>query len=268
MVLLVGPEEYRFDVHKGILCRASPFFKAAFDSGFTEASGTVRLPEQEVATFKYLIHWIYTCRLRGFYYPDTRTPSLFQTQLDAQKEAKKLGLDKPEDLPWDNPFRKRWDLVNYQDVPLMSLVKLYILADALQVRGLQDHIISTTEEVYYPESLISVFWQQDEDLSHGLESPVASINLAWAMTLDESHLRALFIAMVSCMVRDITKPPYDDTLNADFIKQAFNMTARWWRETKKELEDGTINHDEYNICNYHKHDAGCPKHTNFPIYSE
>ena len=136
-IILVGPHEYRFDVHKDVICEASEFFKAAFEGKFIESHGIIRVPEQEVTTFKLFIRWVYSRRLRGFYYPNTKTPSRSQIELEAQEAAKERHLDGPEDLPWDDPLRKRWDFANYHDLPLLSLTKLYILADALQAPGLQ-----------------------------------------------------------------------------------------------------------------------------------
>lgn len=39
------------------------------------------------------------------------------------------------DLPTENEHRQAWELATYQDVPFQHLIALYVLADALQVKG-------------------------------------------------------------------------------------------------------------------------------------
>lgn len=76
VVVLVGPESQRFDLHKGLICARSDFFRAALNGHFKEAEGKIELPEQDPETFKYFVNWLYTDRLRGFYYSDTVQPTL------------------------------------------------------------------------------------------------------------------------------------------------------------------------------------------------
>ena len=261
VIVLVGLDEYRFDVHKDILCQASAFFKAALRGNFIESHGTVRVPEQEVTTFKCFIRWVYTRRLGGFYYTDTMSPSRSQMDLDVKDRVKELQLE-PDDLPWDDPFRKRRDLANYHDLPLLLLVKLYILADVLQVPGLQDHVITAMDYIYYPKDT-GAYWQQDIDLRPaGLEKPVESINLAWSMSPDRSNLRRLMLAMVCDSTKDISEPPFDDTLDPGFIKQAFKKLAKLYNDSCSMVST----RGKWSICQYHEHDAGCPQHVDFPIY--
>lgn len=242
-------------MHKDLLCRASAFFKAAFDGNFKEANGVIKLPEQDVSTFKFFIHWLYRCRLRSFYYPDTQSPSLSQLKQEAKQKADSLHL---KELPWDDPVGKRLHRANYKDVPLFSLVKLYILADALQIAGLQDHVISTIDEVYYPINEVkSLFWRQADSQEDDMENPVAGVNLAWTMTPKDGHLCALLLNIFCDHVPDLTKAPFDDSLHADFVSEAYSTC---WAMLNK-LDSN------YNVCDFHRHDAGCPKESDFPKYT-
>lgn len=67
VVVLVGPGKQRFEIHKGLICSRSDFFKAALTGNFKEADGTIALPDHDPATFKYFVYWLYTGCLRGFY---------------------------------------------------------------------------------------------------------------------------------------------------------------------------------------------------------
>ena len=100
-----------------------------------------------------------------------------------------------------------------------------------------------------------------------IENPVESINLAWAMTPDQSNLRELMISVVCHNIGDITKPPFDNMLDPDFVKKAYNNLAKWYKDAKKDLEDMRIPKYDWNICEFHKHDAGCPKDLDFPRYT-
>ncbi|KAL8751295.1 MAG: hypothetical protein Q9199_006519 [Rusavskia elegans] len=59
VVLTVGPEKTRFDVHKRQLCELSPFFDAAFNGTFREKAGTMNLAEDDVHAFERFIRWVY-----------------------------------------------------------------------------------------------------------------------------------------------------------------------------------------------------------------
>jgi hypothetical protein len=59
-VILIGPEELSFVVHKGVTARHSEYFRAAFSSGFSEsASGVIKLPEEEAGVFCMFLEWLY-----------------------------------------------------------------------------------------------------------------------------------------------------------------------------------------------------------------
>lgn len=270
MTLLIGPEECRIDVHKEVLCRASAFFDVALNGEhYLESKGIMRLPEQEVPTFKYFVNWLYTRRLRRYHYPSSAKPTtLYSLEKDALEAAHERKLESVRDLAWDNPCRKSLDCANYQDTPLLSLVKIYILADALQVYGLQDHVCSTIADVYYSSSsagsLAVAFWRQGEDRPRGLENPVDSINLAWAMIPEpkEDSLCIMLSNIAGTYIGDFSEAPFDATVSPEFLRDAYKALARECIYLKFGANG------RFDICAFHAHDAGCPKHPDFPLYDK
>ena len=64
VIVKVGPSKTPFNMHKGLLCNAAPYFKAAFDGNFTEAKCAVlELLEEDVVMFKRFQLWVYTDKL-------------------------------------------------------------------------------------------------------------------------------------------------------------------------------------------------------------
>ncbi|TGO45361.1 hypothetical protein BOTNAR_0676g00030 [Botryotinia narcissicola] len=50
--ILVGSSSQEFAVHKDLICFTSPYFRAAFTSGFQETNtGTIELPETDTKIF-------------------------------------------------------------------------------------------------------------------------------------------------------------------------------------------------------------------------
>ena len=64
VIVKVGPSKTPFNMHRGLLCNAAPYFKAAFNGNFTEAkSAVLELPEEDVVIFKRFQLWVYTNKL-------------------------------------------------------------------------------------------------------------------------------------------------------------------------------------------------------------
>lgn len=148
VTVLVGPEKHRFDVHRALVCASSDFFQAALNGGFKEQGGEINLPDQETKTFKFFVHWLYTGKLRGFYYPKTLKPSLEKLRNAALDELKDQDLNNIQSLRPDNTKGRAFNLANYRDAPFLDLVALYILADTLYVHNLKDPIATLIIEVY------------------------------------------------------------------------------------------------------------------------
>ena len=108
----------------------------------------IKLPEQDVKTFKYFVHWLYTRRLRGFYYPASIKPSLQELRQAAITELEAQGLDALQYLDQYNPSGRAVYMAHYRDAPFSHLVGLYILADTLLVHVLKDPIITLIIDVY------------------------------------------------------------------------------------------------------------------------
>ena len=152
VIVLVGPQKYRFDLHKGLISSRSGFFKAAFMGKFKEADGILTLPEQDSATFRYFVYWLYTGSLRGLYYPGSIRPTLEDLADELRTEMARRGVCSVHLLKFTNPFRNVWECAHYRDLPFTSLIALYILADALLVQGLGDAVITALIEVYSHDS--------------------------------------------------------------------------------------------------------------------
>lgn len=61
VIVKVGVEKRPFTVHKGILCKAAPYFRAALEGGFKEAQNhELELSEDDPAVFKHFLLWSYT----------------------------------------------------------------------------------------------------------------------------------------------------------------------------------------------------------------
>ncbi|TGO21674.1 hypothetical protein BPAE_0206g00080 [Botrytis paeoniae] len=57
----VGKDLQDFGVHKSLICHCSPFFKAAFTSGFEETTtGIIKLADVDVEVFELFFRWLYT----------------------------------------------------------------------------------------------------------------------------------------------------------------------------------------------------------------
>ena len=101
VTILVGPERQAFQVHKEILCQASPFFAAAFDSdyNFSEASSrSVDFPDVRAMDFEFFVQWLYR-------------HDLAHEELDVPKAA------------------------------YFRLIRLYILADILRIEALRNDVV-------------------------------------------------------------------------------------------------------------------------------
>ena len=183
----MGSQETRFDLHSGLLSASSDFFKTMITGDFKERAqneiklpeqdvkinfnqraqnmikspeqdvkisfkestqNVIRLPEQDVKIFRFFVQWLYTRRLRGFYYPETLKPTIEELKEAAIAELENQKLNVLEDLDPENPSSQALYLANYRDAPFSHLVGLYILADTFQVRDLKDPIITLIMDVY------------------------------------------------------------------------------------------------------------------------
>jgi len=76
----------------------SDFFSAALAGGFKESeAGVVKLPEQDVETFQYFVHWLYTGKLTE-YFRAKAGPSIQELMAEAVKQ---------ENFYFGKDYRKR-----------------------------------------------------------------------------------------------------------------------------------------------------------------
>ena len=64
LFIYVGPKRVVFGVHKGLLCRESKYFQAAFNGSFSETEkGSIELPEEEPVVSDIVYTWLYSTKL-------------------------------------------------------------------------------------------------------------------------------------------------------------------------------------------------------------
>lgn len=60
VTIYVGAERIAFHIHGDLLCKHSAFFRAAFNSGFSEATERIMtLPDDTPQDFERFVHWLY-----------------------------------------------------------------------------------------------------------------------------------------------------------------------------------------------------------------
>lgn len=253
--MLVGPDEQRFDLHKGLLCSISDFFNTALTGTFIEANGTIKLPEQSPATFKYFVYWLYTRSLKGFYYPRTIKPTMFDLALACEAVMTEKGFDNLDELSPDDPHRKAWELASYQDAPFESLIALYILGDALQIRKLGDHVVSTLIHVYSHNTTAPAkrsgyksYWTSARPQK--LVAPVIGINMAYDALPQTCCLRALLVTLFCDSTSDIGYHcSHGQRLHPDFVVAVGEEFADRWLTNKQSTAWGEASEH----CRYHVH---------------
>ncbi len=294
VTVLVGSQETRFEIHRGLLCASSDFFKAVITGNFKERDqNEIKLPEQDVKIFRFFVHWLYTGRLRGFYYPKTMKPSLRELRQAAIAELENQKLDFLQDLHPDNPNGKALNMANYRDAPSSHLVGLYILSDTLLIHDLKDPIITLIIDVYcwsakiaededgaqgtqqegreaddaeaFPsESRIgdtghytTLFW--DLERPPGLEDPCKGINMAWEALPRNSLLCQLTVECFCDNVMLVEEHTNGRQYHPGFLAAiAHNYALRLGRV------DNSFQSPDWDqkvqICSFHEHTAAseCP----------
>lgn len=256
-VVLVGPEKKRFEIHKGLVCSRSEFFKAAFTGNFKESTdGILTLPEDDPAPFKHFVHWLYTGSLRGLYYPESVHPTLKELTDKVRAEVLSQKLLHAEELRRTNPHRELWEHANYRDLPFASLISMYILADKLQIPRLKDASITALIEVYGMSSTVSrapegkALWTAD---GMGL---FTSMNMAWNTLPSESKLCQVLLHLFCDNTAGIELSGDDGNIgfNPTFAVAMGNLFAKRWLQ-KLPANDWT---KPGAICYYHEHEgASC-----------
>ena len=251
-----------FQIHKDVLCKTSKFFELACNGPFKEADGVVELLEQDADVFKYFIYWLYTGKIRGYYYPDSLKPTIKDLKILVNEELKVQKIAKLEELELSNPRGLALNLANYRDVPFHTAITLYILADFLQVRGLKDHVITTLVDVYGYTSDVRagtclLFWSLvTEGVTQKPEwcvGPAKGINLAWRMLPRGCNLRRLLIVLFCDNALNFKFRGGEESFDHVFQEEAFAVMAGRWYDDR-----GTSRWSDGDVCKFHDHDVDCP----------
>lgn len=255
VIVLVGPKKQRFEIHKGLVCSRSDFFKAAFTGAFKEANdGTLTLPEHDPATFKYFVSWLYTGSLRGFYNSESINPTLKELTKNVRSEMRHQALSHADELPLTNPHRKLWENANYRDVPFALLIALYILADALLIPHLKDASITALIEVYgigSADKLGRKMYWVAQDYKRGLRE---GLDMAWESLPQESKLCQVIVHLFCDSSAGIGNERDGGNLPLGFVTAMGNIFADRWLNNLP-ATDWTKTGA---ICSYHEHEgASC-----------
>lgn len=274
VTVLVGSEQHRFDIHKGLLCTKSGFFKTACDGNFKEADGTIRLPYQEVNTFKYFVYWLYTGNLSGFYYHDKISPSILELKIRVHEVLRGKGIKSWDGLKnyKEYPCITDFYLAKYRNLPFTGLIGLYVLADFLNVCGLKDMILTALVKVYHsPHNprqkkgteyfylqhcrySIIPFWDHDVERTQWCPDPAKGINLAWETFGKDNPLCKVLVKLFGDGCKTVAPFPQGDILNASFVTAAYERLLKRYNTS----DNITAWENEGVMCRYHSHDAGCP----------
>ncbi|OJD37917.1 btb poz domain containing protein [Diplodia corticola] len=176
-VVHVGSPSTRFDIHEQLLIERSEFFKHALHGHFKEAlTKTVTLAEDDPRFFSCLQHWLYTGTLDSVF---SDMPDLVvDEQHDLNLESVGPGVDtiSPPYTPTTSSSYPPRGLIG-------RLLSLWILADKLQVRLLQNQITSELIE-------------QCTAWNHDLEIKSGDLEFVYESTTDTSPLRHLAVDLM------------------------------------------------------------------------
>ncbi|KAL8929746.1 MAG: hypothetical protein Q9172_000303 [Xanthocarpia lactea] len=253
VIVLVGSAAERFEIHKGLICQY-PFFEAAFQGNFQESEGTLRLPELDPAAFRYLVYWLYKGRLDGFHYPSATQPSLSALRREWQQQVSKQDTSE-RGLTTLIQKRQLYNCARYKDAPFDALIKLYLVADYVQVPGIKDQIINSLIDVYAKSDTLQpddIWLWCNNDRPTWTPNPVSAINLAWRSLPPESNLckllTALFCDNVLYRAKELQE---NEKLESDFLTTVF-QEVQLRRFIGQEDTDWS---EPKNVCYYHDHDG-------------
>ncbi|KAF7889398.1 uncharacterized protein EAF01_010891 [Botrytis porri] len=127
----VGKDLQDFGVHKSLICHCSPFFKAAFNSGFEETiTGIIKLADVDVGVFELFFRWLYTQQIG-----------------EPEQDAVRFALSDDESKSG-----------HAYELHVSTLLRLYIFADMIKVPTLKNDCIeklsrmSSFQKEYLTES--------------------------------------------------------------------------------------------------------------------
>ncbi|KAF7892009.1 hypothetical protein EAF00_008311 [Botryotinia globosa] len=120
----VGKDLQDFGVHKSLICHFSPFFKAAFTSGFEETTtGIIKLADVDVEVFELFFRWLYTQQIGE--------PEQDEVEFALSNDEAKTGHD--------------------YKIHVGTLLRLYIFADMIKVPTLKNDCIEKLSRMSFAE---------------------------------------------------------------------------------------------------------------------
>ncbi|KAL8790324.1 MAG: hypothetical protein Q9213_000676 [Squamulea squamosa] len=256
VIVLVGPDDHRFQIHKALICRY-PFFKAAYEGQFRESDGTLKLPQQDPAIFRFFVYWLYTGRIDGYYYPSSASPSISEIQEEFESRKGFLTQNEMERTAWCayEAQAQLYRYARYIDAPFSALIGLYLLAEYLLIPGLRDQIINKLIDVYsYKGYEDDHFWCWDNtDRPAWAQDPVPCINKAWRSSSGDSSLCRLLVTLF-CDSSDNSMQivQENEELDPKFMSAALAKAQKRWQ---RGMDRETAEHYHKFACKYHDHDG-------------
>ena len=194
-MFLIGPDEKKFRIHRDLFLANSSFIETQTTTkNFDFANSTVRLPDYNVDTFQYFVHWLYNKTLASYHNHGLTEESLRQLEMTSSS-AYWTWMREPSA---ENHHRAKiaCEIEGKALVlssPLSQLVGLYILAGQLQVSGLKDQIYTRITRIY-GETTKSRTYYWKNPLGTMAGDKVIAINLAYH-NLEDCSLKRLLVRM-------------------------------------------------------------------------
>ncbi|KAL8863525.1 MAG: hypothetical protein Q9178_000206 [Gyalolechia marmorata] len=143
----------------------------------------------------------------------------------------------------------------YKDAPFDALIKLYLLADYVQVPGIKDQIINSLIDVYANSDTLQpdeIWLWCNNDRPTWTPNPVSAINLAWRSLPSESNLCKLLTALFCDNVMHHAKGLQEgEKLDSDFLTTVFKEA-----QLRRFISRGdTYLNVPKNVCLFHDHDG-------------
>lgn len=133
--ILIGtdPVQEKFVVHQALLCSKSQYFTKALTGSFEESkTGIVRFEDVSPVLFRIVVNWLYDGKIVYTVSDDGSSINHDFADLTAVTEICDEGLNADDPLTW----------------PYQVILKLYVLADRLDIRELRNSIIDTLTAAY------------------------------------------------------------------------------------------------------------------------
>ncbi|KAI9720858.1 MAG: hypothetical protein M1812_002697 [Candelaria pacifica] len=232
--IYVGPNRVHFHLPKDVLCRQSSYFDLAFNGDFKEGKEqSLELPDEDVETFKQLIHWM----IMG-----TLSASMVSVEPGSQSSAADDQATSDTNLNIEGaPSGKKHFSYN-ESFPVR--LDLYTLADRLCIAALKNTVID--ELVKHCET-------------HRLFITPLGVKRVFSATPTSSPLRKFVYKTTACAFL-VHSPPMETEEIQKYLDVADNFAAgliSTMAECAQEMKDPQRFHLGGG-CTFHDHTDGKP----------